>query len=79
MAALSHSDRVRAGMAQARVQGKHMGRPRKDIGILGEALEGYLTGKLSQYKAAKLANIPRSTFRRRLIEWGELPGDSSSQ
>jgi DNA invertase Pin-like site-specific DNA recombinase len=78
MSGLKHGDKVRAGMARARAQGKHIGRPRKDDGVLGDALAGFVTGKLSQYEAAKLAGLPRSTFRRRMIELNAFPSDANS-
>ena len=59
-------ERVKAGVARAKAQGKHVGRPRRDIDIdlarlLREQGHGYR-------RVAKMMGIPKSTLVRHLAE-----------
>ena len=58
------AERVRAGLARARREGKRLGRPRRRI---SEAQLASIRG-LSQREAAKRLGVARSTLRRRLVQ-----------
>jgi DNA invertase Pin-like site-specific DNA recombinase len=64
-------ERVRAGLARARAEGKHCGRPRVDID-LRPALALLREGRGLKQVAAILG-LPRSTLRQRLAEAGQWP------
>jgi DNA invertase Pin-like site-specific DNA recombinase len=62
------AERVRAGMARARKQGRHVGRPRVlngDLDTLRTAIEA---GALSRRQAAKRLGVNVSTVSRALLQ-----------
>lgn len=63
-------ERVRAGLARARREGKQIGRPRLRVRIPPDIVKGLQEGELSLYTASKRTGIPRTTLSRRLIERG---------
>jgi len=67
------SERVKAGMARVKREGKHIGRPRARVRIPATVIAGLQDGSLSMYAAAKAAGVPRTTLARRLEERGITP------
>ena len=63
-------ERVNAGLARARHEGKRLGRPKNKVRIPAEIADAISKGKLSLYGAAKVTGIPRSTLKRRLAARG---------
>ena len=65
-------ERVRAGMDRARRQGKHVGRPRKDVdpASLAAVLAAMKRGELSVRQGAKRLRIGRATLYRLLSQKG---------
>lgn len=63
------AERVRAGMARARKQGKHLGRPRLSVpDTWGNIRSQIQSGHLSQRAAAKVLGIGHSSVQRLLAE-----------
>jgi len=63
-------ERVNAGLARARAQGKRLGRPKDKVRIPQQILKAIQSGQMSLYAAAKETGIPRSTLKRRLAARG---------
>jgi DNA invertase Pin-like site-specific DNA recombinase len=63
-------ERVRAGLARAKRQGKHIGRNRLKVRIPTSIVEKLQRGEISLYAAARETGIPRMTLSRRLVERG---------
>lgn len=63
-------ERVNAGLARARAQGKRLGRPKDKVRIPPGIAEAVSHGEMSLYRAAKATGIPRSTLKRRLVAKG---------
>ncbi|GMV42221.1 MAG: putative resolvase/invertase/recombinase [Myxococcales bacterium] len=61
-------ERVRAGVARARAEGRHVGRPRVDLDL--RAARALLTQGHSVRDVASMLDLPRTTLRRRLSEGG---------
>jgi len=64
------SERVRAGLARAKREGKPVGRPRMRVRIPPGIVEKLQKGDISLFEAARVTGIPRMTLSRRLIERG---------
>jgi DNA invertase Pin-like site-specific DNA recombinase len=62
-------ERVRAGVARAKENGKHIGRPRVEIDV--RPAVALLEQGRGIKQVAKILNVPLSTLRRRLGEVGE--------
>ena len=62
------AERVRAGMARAKGQGKHVGRPRAVNGEWDEIAPRVRSGELSRRKAAKALGVSRTSIQRYLRE-----------
>lgn len=67
------SERVRAGMERARREGRHVGRPRRQVDVA--KAHALLTSGLSLRQAAKALRVPESTLRRALRQKGGAGGD----
>ena len=63
-------ERVRAGMARAKSQGKHVGRPRAANGGWERIRPLVARGEMSQRKAAKVLGVSRATVHRLLAQKG---------
>jgi len=63
-------ERVNAGLARARREGKRLGRPKTKVYIPPVILNAVQDGAMSLYQAAKATGIPRSTLKRRLAARG---------
>ena len=63
-------ERVNAGLARARKEGKRLGRPKSKVRIPPVILNAVRDGAMSVYQAAKATGIPRTTLQRRLKERG---------
>ena len=59
-------ERINAGLARARKEGKRLGRPKDKVRIPAEIADAVSKGEMSLYRAAKATGIPRSTLKRRL-------------
>lgn len=59
-------ERVKAGVAKAQADGKHCGRPAREIDLRGADL--LLAGGMSVRQAAKAVHLPEPTLRRRLAQ-----------
>jgi len=64
------AERVRAGMARAKKQGKHVGRPQALNGNLDRLLPEIAAGRLSRTRAAKVLEVHTSTVTRALPRKG---------
>ena len=62
------AERVRAGMARAKGQGKHVGRPRAVNGEWDEIAPQVKSGELSRRKAARALGVSRTSIQRYLRE-----------
>jgi DNA invertase Pin-like site-specific DNA recombinase len=72
-------ERVNAGLARARREGKRLGRPKRRVSIPPYIVEAIKNGELSLYGAAKQTGIPRSTLKRRLeVKSAERPAEMVS-
>jgi DNA invertase Pin-like site-specific DNA recombinase len=60
-------DRVRAGLAEAKLNGKKLGRPRTRDAHSGRIRKLYLDG-ISKAEIARRLNLPRTTVRRVLAQ-----------
>jgi DNA invertase Pin-like site-specific DNA recombinase len=60
------AERVRAGMARAKKQGRHVGRPRSVNGGWEEIAPRVRSGELSRRKAAKALGVSRTSIQRYL-------------
>jgi DNA invertase Pin-like site-specific DNA recombinase len=69
-------ERVNAGLARARREGKRLGRPKDKVRIPQQILNAIQSGRMSLYAAAKETNIPRNTLRRRLVARGYVQNSS---
>lgn len=65
-------ERTRAGIARAKRQGKHTGRPRASPVLVGAAVDHVLAGDLLP-TAAKRAGVSERTVRRALVARGARP------
>lgn len=63
-------ERTKAGLERARLQGKHIGRPKKKVDR--RKVEYYLRKGLHLTDIAKLMDVSYSTLRRRIKEWNML-------
>jgi len=63
-------ERVRAGLARAKREGKPIGRRRLKVRIPQDIVTKLENGDISLYEAAKTTKIPRMTLARRLKERG---------
>jgi len=63
-------ERVNAGLARARREGKRLGRPKTKVHIPPVILNAVQDGAMSVYQAAKATGIPRTTLKRRLAARG---------
>lgn len=61
-------ERVKAGVAKAQADGKHCGRPRRELDL--RAAQSLLDQGHSIREVADMLNLPRTTLRRRLREAG---------
>lgn len=71
------AERVRVGMARARKQGRHLGRPRA---VNGEWMQVRLlidVGQITQVEAARRLHVSRATIFRLLRERGSKSQDRS--
>ncbi len=66
-------ERVRAGMARARAEGKHIGRPMRVVAV--EELRRLRAQGLSIRQIARRMEVPSSTVAKRLKLLGTTPGD----
>jgi DNA invertase Pin-like site-specific DNA recombinase len=66
------AERVRAGMARAKGQGKHVGRPRAVNGEWDDIAPRVRSGEISRRAAARLLRVSRTSIQRYLRD---LPGD----
>jgi DNA invertase Pin-like site-specific DNA recombinase len=64
------AERVRAGMARARKQGKHVGRPAKLNGNLDVLRPAIAAGRLSRRQAARQLGVTTSAISRALKKGG---------
>jgi DNA invertase Pin-like site-specific DNA recombinase len=62
------AERVRAGMARARAQGRHVGRPRAVNGEWEKIAPRVRSGELSRRAAAKALGVSRTSIQRYLRE-----------
>ena len=70
------SDRVKAGMARARIEGKHVGRPRLDDRTRRQVRElRQQKPDLSIRAIARETEVPYATTRRLLLEREKPPGN----
>lgn len=69
------AERVRAGMARARKQGKHLGRPPAVNGEWEQVKALIASGQISQVEAARRLRVSRTTVYR-LLHNGGPPGGS---
>ena len=70
------SDRVKAGMARARIEGKHVGRPRLDDRTRRQVRElRQQKPNLSIRASARETEVPYATTRRLLLEREKSPGN----
>jgi DNA invertase Pin-like site-specific DNA recombinase len=60
------AERVKAGMARARKQGRHVGRPKKLNGELDALIPDILAGRLSRHQAARQLGVTHTTISRSL-------------
>jgi DNA invertase Pin-like site-specific DNA recombinase len=60
------AERVRAGMARAKGQGKHVGRPRAVNGEWEELAPRVTSGEISRRAAAKILGVSRTSIQRYL-------------
>jgi DNA invertase Pin-like site-specific DNA recombinase len=65
------AERVRAGMARAKQQGRHVGRPRAVNGEWEEIAPRVRSGELSRRKAAKALGVSRTSIQRYLRGEGD--------
>ena len=65
------AQRTREGMARAKAEGKHVGRPRKEISKT--RVEEYLRKGLSLSAISRIVGVSTKTLKRRLEEWGLRP------
>ncbi len=63
-------ERTREGMLRARLMGKHIGRPRKNI--RRKDVERYLRQGIPKASIARILGVSRTTLYERLREWGLL-------
>ena len=63
-------ERTREGMFRARLMGKHIGRPRKNI--RRKDVERYLRQGIPKASIARILGVSRTTLYERLREWGLL-------
>ena len=63
-------ERTREGMMRARLMGKHIGRPRKNI--RRKDVERYLKQGVPKASIARILGVSRTTLYERLKEWGLL-------
>ena len=70
------SDRVKAGMARARIEGKHVGRPRLDARTRRQVRELRAQNPDMSIRAiARETEVPYATTRRLLLEREKPPGN----
>jgi DNA invertase Pin-like site-specific DNA recombinase len=72
-------ERVRAGMARAKSQGKHVGRPGAANGGWERIRPLVTNGEMSQRKAAKVLGVSRATIQRLLAQKMTCRGTPSAQ
>lgn len=65
------SQRTREGMRRARLEGKHVGRPRKPVNK--KVVLKYLEKGLTMSAVARIVGVSPKTLKRRLMEWGINP------
>jgi len=70
-------ERITAGIARAKSQGTHCGRPRKELDL--RAARELLRSGYSVRQAADMLAIPRTTLRRKLAEEGGGPKASKDE
>ena len=70
-------ERVRAGVARARAQGKVFGRPRRELDL--RAAQALIGQGHTVRRVADMLDLPRTTLRRRLAEAGEIQGQPVEQ
>lgn len=63
-------ERTREGMMRAKLMGKHIGRPRKNI--RRRDVERYLKQGIPKASIARILGVSRTTLYERLREWGLL-------
>lgn len=63
-------ERINAGLARARHEGKRLGRRKDKVRIPAEIAEAVGKGQMSLYRASQVTGVPRSTLKRRLIARG---------
>jgi DNA invertase Pin-like site-specific DNA recombinase len=59
-------ERIKAGIARARAEGKHLGRPRRELDL--RPAQALLDQGRSMREVANILEVSRSTLRRRLAE-----------
>ena len=65
------SQRTREGMRRAKLEGKHVGRPRKPVNK--RVVLRYLEKGLTMSAVARIVGVSPKTLKRRLREWGINP------